>query len=399
MNDQIFYEKWGTRIPEYKSKRILYLYRKSLFEKHTLKYELSHYFKYNVSNSIFITSAETIINHIAIAKKQGKSLDSVYEEFLRNDIIVLDALQFITDKPERYIDFVRRLIEYCSDPANKKALLLTGNQPPEKLPAFHTIFEKCKCNMKVINYDTLFTTQRIEERDHTMNHYYMTGDTHGGFSRIEDFCFKHNTTKDDVLIILGDAGINYLGVRDIELKRKLASLPITLFCIHGNHEQRPESLPYYHLTQWQDGNVYIEDAYPNLLFAKDGEIYNFNGHKTIVIGGAYSVDKDIRIANHWGWWENEQPSEEIKAYTEAQLEKNDWTIDMVFTHTVPLKYEPVECFLPGIDQSRVDKTTEIWLDTIENKLNYKKWYAGHYHTEKKVSSQFEILFENYIEIL
>jgi len=39
------------------------------------------------------------------------------------------------------------------------------------------------------------------------------------------------------MIILGDAGINYyLYERDYELKEQLAQLPITLFCVHGNHE-------------------------------------------------------------------------------------------------------------------------------------------------------------------
>jgi len=28
----------------------------------------------------------------------------------------------------------------------------------------------------------------------------------------------------------------------------------------------------------------------------------------------------------------------------------------------------------GIDQSTIDTTTEEWLDLIEDKLDYKKWY-------------------------
>ena len=58
---------------------------------------------------------------------------------------------------------------------------------------------------------------------------------------------------------------------------------------------RPESLPTYQEMKWNDGIVYVEKDYPNLLFAKDGEIYNINGKKTLVIGGAYSVDRDYRI--------------------------------------------------------------------------------------------------------
>lgn len=71
-------------------------------------------------------------------------------------------------------------------------------------------------------------------------HFYITGDTHGDFRRIEQFCLENDTTVEDVMIILGDAGINYhLDSRDNELKEELSQLDITLFCIHGNHEARP----------------------------------------------------------------------------------------------------------------------------------------------------------------
>ena len=84
---------------------------------------------------------------------------------------------------------------------------------------------------------------------------------------------------------------------------------------------------------------------------------------------------------------------EIKQYAEQRLEEHNWKIDIVLSHTGPLKFEPREMFLEGIDQSRVDKSTEIWLDYIENKLSYKKWYFGHYHTEKKID-KVEIKFND-----
>lgn len=55
----------------------------------------------------------------------------------------------------------------------------------------------------------------------------------------------------------------------------------------------------------------------NLLFAKDGEIYNFNGKKVMSIGGAYSIDKYYRIRNGLPWFETEQPDEAIKEYVES----------------------------------------------------------------------------------
>ena len=40
---------------------------------------------------------------------------------------------------------------------------------------------------------------------------YITGDTHGQFERIEAFCERFATSREDILIILGDAGINFGG--------------------------------------------------------------------------------------------------------------------------------------------------------------------------------------------
>lgn len=222
---------------------------------------------------------------------------------------------------------------------------------------------------------------------------YITGDTHKRFKRIADFCERMETTTDDIMIILGDAGINFSGgERDRYDKEFLSCLPITLFCIHGNHEMRPYEIPGYKETEWHGGIVYQEEKYPNILFAKDGEIYDIAGKKTIAIGGAYSVDKEWRLKMNAGWWESEQPSEEIKKYVESQLKKVNWNVDVVLSHTTPWKYEPRETFIKSLDQSKVDDSTERWLDTIEEKLNYSKWYAGHFHIEKKID-KLQIMFE------
>jgi len=224
---------------------------------------------------------------------------------------------------------------------------------------------------------------------------YLTGDTHGTFKRIRDFCAKMQTTPEDVLIILGDAGVNFSGgLRDVYKKELLASLPVTLLCIHGNHEQRPGTLPCYSLCPWRDGQVYVEEAFPNLLFAKDGEVYDLDGRQAIAIGGAYSVDKIRRLM--WGdpWYPDEQPSPTIRAEVEAKLDALNWKVDLVLSHTCPLKHEPVDTFLPGIDQRSVDKSTEEWLDKIENRLDYSHWYCGHYHIAREWG-KLTFLFENY----
>lgn len=144
------------------------------------------------------------------------------------------------------------------------------------------------------------------------------------------------TSKDDVLIILGDAGINYYGPEQDKRKKKyLESLPITIFAIHGNHEMRPQTISTYHEADWNGGKVYMEDDYPHILFAKDAELYELNGLFTFVVGGAYSVDKNYRLLHGLAWWPDEQPSDEIKRQVEEKLEGMDWEVDVVLTCAAP----------------------------------------------------------------
>ncbi|MBQ4258657.1 MAG: metallophosphoesterase [Lachnospiraceae bacterium] len=222
---------------------------------------------------------------------------------------------------------------------------------------------------------------------------YLTGDTHGDFERYLEFTNKMQPTDNDVMIVLGDAGLNYYGDdRDAARKRFVNSFPFITFCIHGNHEMRPFDIASYKVKEFCCGKVWFEEEFPNILFAKDGEIFEFDGLSCIVIGGAYSVDKHYRLTRGWKWFENEQPSAEIKEYVERRLASRNNKIDIVLSHTCPLKYEPIEVFLSMIDQSTVDNSTERWLDTIEDKIEYSKWYCGHYHTIKKID-KMQFMFE------
>ena len=285
--------------------------------------------------------------------------------------------------------------------------------------------------------------------------FYITGDTHGSFQRIIDFVIKFNLTKDDVLIILGDVGLNFYNNKTDEKNKKILSkLPNTFFCLHGNHEIRPENISSYKTKEYKGGIVYYEEEYPNILFAKDGEIFDFEINneikKVAVCGGAYSIDKYYRIlryityreipemsineknlfydfcnkttskcniekdelekinnildklidfetSNKCSWWKDEQISEENKKNFIQNLTDLNWNIDIVLSHTTPLKYEPVEWFLSNLNQSSVDKSMEEFLDTIENKLNYNKWYCGHYHGSKKID-KIQFMFNDFDEL-
>ena len=227
---------------------------------------------------------------------------------------------------------------------------------------------------------------------------YITGDIHGDTTRIASMIERIGINTDDTIVILGDVGINYYGGHgDRGRKKKLNRHGIKILCIHGNHEMRPESLSTYQEHEWNGGVVYVEDEFPNILFAKDGEIYDLEGLRAVVIGGAYSVDKWYRLQRGIQWFADEQPSDEIKARVEERLAAENWQVDAVLTHTCPLRYTPTEAFLSFVDQSSVDNSTELWLDAVEERLDYKTWYCGHWHINKRID-KMHFLFKE-IEII
>ena len=216
---------------------------------------------------------------------------------------------------------------------------------------------------------------------------YITGDTHRDFSRL----YNNRLNKNDMLIILGDVGLNYyLNGQDNEMKGFVNAFNYKFFCIRGNHEERPENIDTYKEVDMFGGKVFIEDKYPNLIFAKDGETYNINDKKILVIGGAYSVDKNYRISHGYKWFKDEQLS--YKEMDNILTNIKGEHFDIVLTHTCPFKYEPVETFMSGINQSEIDKRMEHFLDEVEENIDYDKWYCGHYHIDKE-KDKVEFMFQ------
>ena len=133
---------------------------------------------------------------------------------------------------------------------------------------------------------------------------YVMGDMHGDFDPIFTVLSYIEFKKDDILCLLGDSGLNY----DVHPKEKayidtnkslyikhslndglyrcLGFLP-TLLIVHGNHEARANTVAGYEKKIWNEGIVYVQMEYSNLLFAKDGEIYTIDDHTFLVCGGAH----------------------------------------------------------------------------------------------------------------
>lgn len=234
-----------------------------------------------------------------------------------------------------------------------------------------------------------------------MNRLFIKGDTHGNFDFLEYFCEAYHTKITDTLVILGDAGFNfYKGSKAHTLKRWVSKFPITITCVRGNHEDRPQNrgipLIENQTVNQVTGAFYHEEAYPNIYYFVDGDEYTYKDKNFLVIGGAYSVDKWYRLQNHYTWFEDEQLNDAERRVILDNIEKHHY--HWVFTHTCPTEWMPTDLFLKGIDQSMVDNTTERWLSEVERAIAYDHWYFGHFHGERDFTEYMTMLYIDVREI-
>lgn len=213
-----------------------------------------------------------------------------------------------------------------------------------------------------------------------IQHWLITGDTHRAFGRFKNL----DKTPNTAIIILGDAGLNYtLDQNDYDTKRALCKhYPYDFYCVRGNHEARPSDVPNMEL--WYDENVkglvWVEDEFPHIKYFTDWGIYEIDGLKTLVIGGAYSVDKWWRLSRGTKWFPNEQLDEAERAGCNLATYRGKF--DLVLSHTCPLSLQPIDLFLQGLDQSTVDDSMERWLEEMAHNFEWKLWLFGHYHADR-----------------
>lgn len=214
----------------------------------------------------------------------------------------------------------------------------------------------------------------------------ITGDTHSKVNSrlkyINETMPEYEPTE-TAIIILGDAGLNYyLDSSDRKNKKAISKYGYTIYCVYGNHEARPSEKLGMKLVsdEFVGGPVWIEEDFPLIRYFTVWGIYNIQGRKTLVAGGAYSVDKHYRLVSGWQWFADEQLAEYERAACMRSI--RDQHFDLVLTHTCPYEWRPTDLFLNFIEQSTVDNTMELWFDAVRNAIDCGIWLFGHYHGDR-----------------
>lgn len=245
---------------------------------------------------------------------------------------------------------------------------------------------------------------------------FVTGDTHGNFNRFstKTFSIQKELKKTDLMIILGDfGGIWNNCPKETYWLNWLNNKSYTTCFIDGNHENFDRLYNEFPVVDFYGGKAHkIRD---NIYHLMRGYIFDFEGKKFFSMGGASSHDIDDGIlnpsnftninefkttynqwikqnkmfrVNHFSWWKEELPNQEEMNLGMRILKENDYKVDYVISHCLP--QEIVSVISNGI--YKPDSLTKYFNELLENGLQFKHWYCGHYHFDKDVMGKFHIKY-------
>ena len=244
---------------------------------------------------------------------------------------------------------------------------------------------------------------------------YITGDTHSDFSRFteENFPIQSEMTKDDYIIICGDFGGVWTSEEESSREKDaldwLDNKSFTTLFVDGNHENYTR-LYKYPMEEWNGGKVHkIRDSVLHLM---RGKIFDIDNKKIFAFGGAKSHDIQDGILNldeeekiyeyrkrgayfrirDFSWWDLELPTNQEMENGIENLEKINYKVDYIISHCCPTS---IQALINPIYKR--DILTD-YLQQISEKCTFKKWYFGHYHDYKQVNSQFNLLYEDIIQL-
>jgi len=220
----------------------------------------------------------------------------------------------------------------------------------------------------------------------------ITGDTHGDIDMekltVDRFPQQTLMTKDDYVAICGDAGLTWDGSKHTKhVLKELNARRFTTLFVDGNHENF-DRLNAYPVTEWHGGKIHR--IAPHVIHLMRGQVYEIAGFKIFTFGGGRSVDKIYRTESI-SWWPEEIPNHAEIEEAMTNLDKHNWEVDLVLTHTAPSRY------CAALADYKMDDPVCPMLDEFESKLTFGEWFFGHFHADHAFpGGKFTAVFEKKI---
>lgn len=218
---------------------------------------------------------------------------------------------------------------------------------------------------------------------------YVTGDTHGDYSRFKDPAIK-KLRRGDTLIICGDFGFFWNGSRkERSTIKKLTKKGYTIAFLDGCHENF-DILEEFPVTEWNGGKARV--IADNLIHLMRGQVYTIEDKKIFTFGGGHSQDFDFRRSSE-NWWKREKPSHDEIIEAIENLRNNDNSVDYVITHEPPVSLK--DCL--NVDVLQRLEVHALFEDIIKT-CTYQKWFFGKCHIDKHIPIKFFAVFNNVIPL-
>ncbi|NFD55374.1 metallophosphoesterase [Clostridium botulinum] len=227
---------------------------------------------------------------------------------------------------------------------------------------------------------------------------YITGDTHfpNDIEKLNELNFPEysNLTKDDYVIITGDFGAIWNNSKqELYWRELLSNKPWTTLFLDGNHENF-DLLYQFPVEEWHGGKVHkINNSIYHLM---RGQVFNINELKFWTMGGATSTDKENR-QEHISWWKEEIPDFNEMNEGLDNLAKHNNEVDYILTHTCSSSTLKDITKIFGFQPKREENLNK-YLEKIEEKVRFKKWYFGHFHEDIEIDEKHTMIFKKIIRI-
>jgi hypothetical protein len=126
----------------------------------------------------------------------------------------------------------------------------------------------------------------------------------------------------------------------------------------------------------------VNEAGPFVAYLKRGKVYNIDGFKFLVLGGAFSVDKDFREPGVT-WWPGEYWSEKEERDVFKLLKKQN-TFDGVLSHTGPESMNKMIIRFLFVDRYTPIIRDEVAIlnDRVDQMIQCPLWWCGHWHIDE-----------------
>ena len=215
---------------------------------------------------------------------------------------------------------------------------------------------------------------------------FITGDTHGDIDYKKLINLKkEKLSYDDYLIICGDAGICW-SFKTIQSFLDLYNdIGCTILFVDGNHENFDmlEEMP---LVEYKGALMHQIDTH--IFHIVRGEIMTLEGKTFLCLGGAHSIDKMYRTP-HLSWWPQEEINNHNIDNAISNLEKVGNKVDYVITHCCDSK-----TVLNEFGFRRDICTDQLMF--IDKVVDYKHWFFGHYHFDRKINEKKTCLYQEIV---